>query len=95
MAKDRQGLNAEEASSTPGAKVKKSKGTEESSSNAKNKKTDAPKEKGKAHRLRFPNSEQTLSWRSYTRNDQNVSTDWKQCYCPEPSSNQNLFFNQW
>ena len=49
VAKDRQGLNPEEVSSTPAEKVKKSKGSEESSSsNARDKKTDTPKEKGNA-----------------------------------------------
>ena len=46
VVKDRQGLDLEEMSSTLGAKIKKSKGLEESSSsNVKDKKTDTPKEK--------------------------------------------------
>ena len=48
VAKDRQGLNPEEVSSTPGAKAKKSTGSEGlSSSNVKDKKIGTPKEKGR------------------------------------------------
>ena len=55
VAKDRQGLNPEEVSSTLGAKVKKSKGSEESSTSiAKDMKTDTPKEKGKARKNSSP-----------------------------------------
>ena len=51
MAKNRQGLNPEEASSTPGAKVKKTKGSGESSNrNVKVRKTDTPKDKSKTKR---------------------------------------------
>ena len=49
VAKDRQDLNSEEASSTPGVKAKKTQSSEESNSrNAKDKKTETTKEKGKA-----------------------------------------------
>ena len=42
--KDKQDLNPEEASSTPGVKAKKTQSSEESSSrNAKDKKTELPK----------------------------------------------------
>ena len=50
MAKDRQGLNPEEASSTPSVKAKKKQGSEElSSRNVKDKKSDPSTcDKGKA-----------------------------------------------
>ena len=53
VAKDNQDLNLEEASSTPGAKAKKTHSSEQSSSrNAKDKKTDT-KDEGKAAKSMF------------------------------------------
>ena len=51
IVKGRQGLNPEEMCSTPGVKVKKSKGSKEpSSSDGKDRKTDTPKVKDKARK---------------------------------------------
>ena len=74
VAKQRQYLNSEEASSIPGAKAKKTKSSEESRSrNVKDKKTESTKDKGKTVKKRV--SPTNVAKPSTESNGQSVLAD--------------------